>query len=154
MAACRTLDVLLGAGPDVRAAAPMALAVGAHTYGISVLGRAEVTGAAPETAGRALTATATAATLASLACLRGGTPGRAAASALIAAYLTTSGRAQAALRVDPAPDRVRQAVRMSILGLIPLQAAAVAGRGRLAEAGALLGALPLGRWLSARMATS
>ncbi len=41
MAACRTLDVMLGAGRVT----PMAFAVGAHTYGISILGRAEVSGA-------------------------------------------------------------------------------------------------------------
>ncbi|MFJ2034170.1 SCO3242 family prenyltransferase [Streptosporangium sp. NPDC087985] len=155
MAACRTIDVLLGAGPDTRAAAPMALAVGAHTYGITVLGRAEVEGATPSTVRAALTATGAAAVLAASAiCPRGEPVGRLAAGALIAAFLATSARAQAALRIDPDPERVRQAVRMSILGLIPLQAAAVAGRGRLAEAATLLAALPIGRWLSAKVATS
>lgn len=154
MAACRTLDVLLGAGPDTRAAAPMALAVGAHTYGITLLGHAEVAGATSSTVRNALTATGTAAALAMAACPRGQAADRLAACGLIAAYLATGGRAQLALRLDPDPEQVRQAVRMSILSLIPLQAAAVAGRGRFAQAAALLAALPAGRWLSAKVATS
>jgi hypothetical protein len=161
MAACRTLDVLLGAGPQVRAAAPMALAIGAHTYGISILGRAEVTGATAATVRGALAATTAATTLAALSCLPGpGGPGhravvaRAGAGLLLAGHLAVTVPAQAGLRADPDPERVRRAVRLSILGLIPLQAAAVAGRGRFAAAGALLAALPLGKWLSARTATS
>ncbi|WP_169949454.1 SCO3242 family prenyltransferase [Microbispora sp. H11081] len=154
MAACRALDVLLGAGPGTRAAAPMALAVGAHTYGITLLGRAEVDGATPATIAQSLTATGASAALAAVACRHGDTGGRLGAAAMIAGYLATAGRAQLALRADPDPEQVRQAVRMSILGLIPLQAAGVAGRGRFAQAAALLAALPAGRWLSAKVATS
>ncbi|MFI7131679.1 SCO3242 family prenyltransferase [Nonomuraea sp. NPDC050153] len=159
MAACRTLDVLLGAGPQVRAAAPMALAIGAHTYGISILGRAEVSGATGATVRGALAASAAAAGLAAVSCLRSaplskGTAARAGTALLLAGHLAATIPIQAGLRAHPDPEQVRKAVRLSILGLIPLQAAAVAGRGRLATAGALLGALPAGRWLSARMATS
>ncbi|WP_182874242.1 SCO3242 family prenyltransferase [Microbispora sp. H10670] len=154
MAACRVFDVLLGAGPATRAAAPMALAVGAHTYGITLLGTAEVDGAEPSTIVGAMAATGATAALAAVACRGGGTVERLGAAGLIAGYLATAGRAQVALCTDPDPQHVRQAVRMSILGLIPLQAAAVAGRGRLAQAAALLAALPAGRWLSAKVATS
>ncbi|MEV7803424.1 SCO3242 family prenyltransferase [Microbispora sp. NPDC088329] len=154
MAACRVFDVLLGAGPGTRAAAPMALAVGAHTYGITLLGRAEVDGADPPTIVGAMAATGASAALAAVACRGGGTAARLGAAGLVAGYLATAGRAQVALCTDPDPQHVRQAVRMSILGLIPLQAAGVAGRGRLAQAAALLAALPAGRWLSAKVATS
>ncbi|MFG6202496.1 SCO3242 family prenyltransferase [Nonomuraea sp. JJY05] len=159
MASCRALDVLLGAGPQVRAAAPMALAIGAHTYGISILGRAEVTGATVKTVRGALAASTAAAGLAAGSCLRNSSSSkdaaaRASAALLLASHLTATIPAQAGLRARPDPEQVRKAVRASILGLIPLQAAAVAGSGRLAAAGALLGALPAGRWLSARMATS
>lgn len=185
MAACRALDVLLGAGERTRRAAPVALAIGAHTYGISVLGRAEVTGAERGTADAALIATATAATLTAFACLRshqetqdpahrsGRTgyrhetqspadrPGRTAevvgtvvAGVLLAGYAGAAARTQAGLRADPSPERVREAVRTAILALIPLQAAVIAGQGRLTQATALLAALPAGRALSARMATS
>ncbi|MEV0231811.1 SCO3242 family prenyltransferase [Nonomuraea sp. NPDC050786] len=154
MAACRVLDVLLGAGEQARAAVPAALAIGAHTYGISVLGRAEVTGAAHGTAERALVASTAAAGLAALSCVRGGAAARAGSYALIAGYLASTLPVQAGLRARPDPENVRQAVRLSILALIPLQAAAVAGGGRFATAGALLCSLPLGRWLSSRLATS
>ncbi|MBB5781658.1 SCO3242 family prenyltransferase [Nonomuraea jabiensis] len=159
MASCRALDVLLGAGPQVRAAAPMALAIGAHTYGISILGRAEVTGATVQTVRGALAASTAAAGLAAVSCLRDSSSSkdataRASAALLLAGHLTATIPAQAGLRARPDPEQVRKAVRASILGLIPLQAAAVAGSGRLPAAGMLLGALPAGRWLSARMATS
>ncbi|GAA4509272.1 SCO3242 family prenyltransferase [Nonomuraea ferruginea] len=154
MAACRVLDVLLGAGEQTRAALPAALAIGAHTYGISVLGRAEVTGAAPGTAGRAVAASTVAAGLAAASCARGGAAARAGAGVLIAGYLASTLPVQAGLRTLPDPENVRRAVRLSILGLIPLQAAAVAGGGRFATAGALLCSLPVGRWLSSRLATS
>ncbi|MFC5161973.1 SCO3242 family prenyltransferase [Nonomuraea angiospora] len=154
MAACRALDVILGAGSGGRAAVPMALAVGAHTYGISVLGRAEVAGAAPGTAERALAATTAAAGLAAAASLRRGAAARTGAGVLLAGYLASTLPVQAGLRAHPDPENVRNAVRLSILALIPLQAAALAGGGRFAAAGALLCSLPLGRWLSSRLATS
>ncbi|TDD10378.1 4-hydroxybenzoate polyprenyltransferase [Nonomuraea deserti] len=154
MAACRVLDVLLGAGQQARSAVPAALAIGAHTYGISVLGRAEVTGATRGTAERALVASTVAAGLAAASCARGGATARTVAGVLIAGYLVSTLPVQAGLRTLPDPENVRQAVRLSILGLIPLQAAAVAGGGRFAMAGALLCSLPVGRWLSSRLATS
>ncbi|MEU6798058.1 hypothetical protein ABZ907_40710, partial [Nonomuraea wenchangensis] len=148
------------------AAVPAALAIGAHTYGISVLGRAEVAGATRGTAERALVASAAAAGLAAAACVRDRAAScardraascardRAGAGVLIAGYLAFTLPVQAGLRTRPEPEHVRQAVRLGILGLIPLQAAAIAGGGRFATAGALLCSLPLGRWLSSRLATS
>ncbi|MGV9303270.1 SCO3242 family prenyltransferase [Nonomuraea sp. NPDC004354] len=143
MAACRALDVMLGAGGAARAV-PTALAIGAHTYGISVLGRAETTGATGATVGGAVAACATAAALVAWTC-----PG-----APLAGYVTTAGRALAGLRADPDPARVRQAVRLSIVALIPLQAAAVAGHGRPVQSAALLAAAPFGGRLSRLVATS
>ncbi|WP_327589879.1 UbiA family prenyltransferase [Nonomuraea sp. NBC_00507] len=207
MATCRALDVLLGAagrsgaaGTGARgwaSALPVALAVGAHTYGISILGRAEVKGATPATVRGALATTAAATGLAAAACLpalrtkamgprRGEVPDRVTAVALsgeqataadrmtavalsgehataadrvtavalLAGYAALTATAVARLRVTPGPDQVRQAVRLGILALLPLQATAVASRGRRKQAGALLAAHPVGRWLSARMATS
>jgi 4-hydroxybenzoate polyprenyltransferase len=161
-------------------ALPVALAVGAHTYGISILGRAEVKGATPATMRGALATTAAATGLAAAACLpalrtkamgprRGEGPDRPAvalsgehataadrvtAVALLTGYAALTATAVARLRVTPGPDQVRQAVRLGILALLPLQATAVASRGRRKQAGALLAAHPVGRWLSARMATS
>ncbi|MEU6788729.1 hypothetical protein ABZ912_56910 [Nonomuraea angiospora] len=133
----------------------MALAIGAHTYGISILGRAEVAGASVTTVRGALAASTAAAGLAAVSCLRDRpsskhAAARASAVLLLAGHHAATVPAQAGLRARPD----RKAVWASILGLIPLQAAAIAGSGRLPTAGVLLGALPAGRWLLARMATS
>ncbi|MEW1848553.1 hypothetical protein AB0392_62255, partial [Nonomuraea angiospora] len=85
---------------------------------------------------------------------RRGAAARTGAGVLLAGYLASTVPVQAGLRARPDPENVRNAVRLSILALIPLQAAAVAGGGRFAAAGALLCSLPLGRWLSSRLATS
>ncbi|GAA2356315.1 UbiA family prenyltransferase [Nonomuraea africana] len=145
MATCRLLDVMFGAGGSMKAA-PAALAIAAHTYGISVLGRAEVKGATPSTVAGAVAATATAAALTALS--------RPSAAPLLAGYLGAALPSQAALRSDPGPDHVRQAVRHGIMALIPLQAATVAGHGRPVQAAALLATGPAGGLLSRRMATS
>jgi len=76
------------------------------------------------------------------------------AGVLLVGYAGAAARTQAGLRADPSPERVREAVRTAILALIPLQAAVIARQGRLTQATALLAALPAGRALSARMATS
>ncbi|NAS26186.1 4-hydroxybenzoate polyprenyltransferase [Herbidospora sp. NEAU-GS84] len=152
MAACRTLDVMLGAGR----ATPMAFAVGAHTYGISILGRAEVSGASPATVRGALACTAAATGLAAVSVARGAgsAADKATAAALIAGYAASGGKATLALRGKPDPEQVRQAVRASIMGFVPLQSAAVAGGGKTLSGLGLLAALPVGRWLSSKMSTA
>ncbi|TDD97266.1 SCO3242 family prenyltransferase [Jiangella asiatica] len=64
MGLARGLDVLLGAGGRLRAAALPAAAVTAHTVGVTVLSRGEVHGASPESARFAVGATTVAAALA------------------------------------------------------------------------------------------
>ena len=133
---------------------PAALAIGAHTYGISVLGRAEVTGAARDRRARARGQHRGSRTRCRLL-LRNRAAARAGAGVLIAGYLASPSRSRRGYGTRPDPENVRQAVRLSILGLrTSLQAAALAGNGRFATAGALLCSLPLGRWPSSRMATS
>ncbi|MEU4420511.1 SCO3242 family prenyltransferase, partial [Actinoplanes sp. NPDC024001] len=129
MAACRGLDVLLGAsGGRVRRAVPAALTVAAHTYTVTALSRHEVSGARP-----ALPAATLAGTLALAAVTAGrragaagqgsagpvftgsvpATPGPATAgpAALLAAwYATGYGAAQVRAIADPAAGRVRAAV--------------------------------------------
>ncbi|MFC6093512.1 UbiA family prenyltransferase, partial [Saccharothrix lopnurensis] len=59
MAACRGLDVLLGAPPGgVRDALPAASVLAAHTLGVTVLSRGEVHGTSPAVARAALAGTA------------------------------------------------------------------------------------------------
>lgn len=112
----------------VRPALPAALAVGAHTYTVTLLSRHEVGGAPASVPAAALPGSAAVGpTAAALPWLRGrtgaGPAGRAGAAIAAAGYATAHGRAQDAARRDPSAENVRQAVGAGILGLIPLQAA-------------------------------
>ena len=162
MAACRSLDVLLGAGAGrLRQAAPAALAVGTHALAVTVVSRGEVTGGSPAVVGAALAGTATAAAGAGLAASRAARhrpapPGwrpvqAAAAAALLAGYAATVGRAQLAAARTPQPGPVRRAVGAGILGTIPLQAALAAGAGALRAAVPIAAGFPLARRLARRV---
>jgi len=146
MAACRALDVLLGATPgDPVRALPAALAVAVHTYTVTELSRREVSGSS--------TAALPAATLATTAGLAGavvarGTP----ATAMLAGeYLTSYGRAQARLLTDPAAGTVRRAVGAGITALPALQGALTARAGRTWAGVAVAAAAPLGRLLARKV---
>jgi 4-hydroxybenzoate polyprenyltransferase len=149
MAACRALDVLMGAG-GARAALPAAAAVGGHTLGVTALSRGEVHGAAPATAAAALAGTALTAAAAA-----GGraTSARHRLGALTATalYSATVGRAQLAARQDPSAATVRRATMAGIHGMVPLQAAIAARRGSLLGALAVVAALPVARVLSRKV---
>jgi hypothetical protein len=149
MAACRALDVLMGAG-GARAALPAAAAVGGHTLGVTALSRGEVHGATPATvravlAGTALTAVAAAGGRARSARHRLG------ALAATALYSATVGRAQLAAQRDPSAATVRRATMAGIHGMVPLQAAIAARRGSLPGALAVAAALPIARALSRKV---
>ncbi len=149
MAACRALDVLMGAG-GARQALPAAAAVGGHTLGVTVLSRGEVHGASPATAGKALAGTA----LTALTAIGGRARSaghRLGALTAAALYTATVGRAQYAARQDPSAATVRRATMAGILGMVPLQAALTARRGSLAGALAVAAALPAARLLSRRV---
>ncbi len=149
MAACRALDVLMGAG-GARAALPAAAAVGGHTLGVTALSRGEVHGAAPATAAAALAGTALAAAAAA-----GGRASsarhRLGALAATALYSATVGGAQLAARQDPSAATVRRATMAGIHGMVPLQAAIAARRGSLLGALAVAAALPVARALSRKV---
>jgi 4-hydroxybenzoate polyprenyltransferase len=135
MAAARALDVLLGAGGSARAA-PAALAVGAHTLGLTTLSRGEVAGGSPAAARAALAATGAAASLAGWRS---------------AAYLAAVVPAQLSAARAPTPERVRKAVGAGILGLLPLQAALIGRAGAPAVAAPIAAAFPLARQLSRKV---
>ncbi|GAA2380764.1 SCO3242 family prenyltransferase [Streptomyces carpaticus] len=167
MALARGLDVLLGAGGDLRRAALPAFAVAAHTAGVTTLSRGEVSGTTGRAAAAALTGTASAAaTAAALAATRTGpaagarprtgtVPRTAAASptgtgrrprvfagvstgAALAGYAATVGRAQlAALRAPGHAPTVRAATGTGVRGVTGLQSALLAGAGAPVLAGAL-----------------
>jgi len=150
MAAARALDVLLGAGGDLRRAALPSAALALHTGGVTVLSRGEVHGAT--SAGAALVTAGTAATGAGVA-LGGWAGGRAGGgraerllgAGLAAAYTVLVGRAQVRAVRSPDAATVRSATGTGIRGMIPLQAALTARAGRPRTALALLGAVPLAK---------
>ncbi|OZM72042.1 4-hydroxybenzoate polyprenyltransferase [Amycolatopsis antarctica] len=148
MAACRALDVLLGA-PDPGRAAGAAAALGVHTLGVTALSTGEVHGAAPSTARAALTGTAVATAVALGAPVR--TPARRIAGlAAGAVYARFVGSAQLAAVRDPSATIVRRATGAGIHGMVPLQSALTA-RGSLSAAVAVAAALPLARALSRKV---
>ncbi|MQY05971.1 SCO3242 family prenyltransferase [Actinomadura macrotermitis] len=144
MAAARGLDVLLG-GADSAAAG----AVAAHTFGVTVLSRGEVTGGSAARAGVALAATGAAAALA--ARHTGPRRDRAARYGLLAAYAGTVGAAQLKAAREPDAATVRAGVGASILGVLPLQAGLIAGRGRPVAAAAVAALHPLARRLARKV---
>ncbi|MBP2335087.1 4-hydroxybenzoate polyprenyltransferase [Saccharothrix coeruleofusca] len=137
MAACRGLDVLLGAPPGRRGAAlPAAGALFAHTLGVTALSRGEVHGTTPAVARAVLAGTAATAVAAGAASRRG----------LVGAigYAAFVGRAQLKAVRDNGARTVRSATAAGIHGMVPLQAALTA-RGSVRAALAVAAALPLAR---------
>lgn len=149
MAACRTLDVLLGAGGETRPAAGAAAAVGVHTLGVTVLSTGEVHGAKPSTARAALATSCAAATLAVSGPARGGWH-RIASVAAGSCYAGLVGRAQTDAVRDPSAQAVRKATMTGIHGMVGLQAA-VAAKGSVLGAALVAAALPLARVLSRKV---
>jgi len=148
MAACRGLDVMMGAG-GARVAAPAAATVALHTAGVTAQSRGEVHGGSTGVA-RAGIAVTGATTIAAVA---GGTDRPAAVVGALAAggaYAWSALPSQLATLGDPSAANVRTATRAGIGAMIPLQATLVARTGALLPA-AMLGAVDLvRRRLSAR----
>lgn len=143
MAACRALDVLLGASPGaVRRALPAAAVVGVHTYTVTALSRREVSGAEPRLAAATL---ATTAAIAGAVASRRGAP---IAAALSAVYAERYGRAQVGVLRDPAAPTVRAAVGAGITSLPSLQGALTARAGQPWAGLAVAAAAPVAKRLA------
>ena len=152
MAACRGLDVLLGAssGRWRRSAVP-ALTVAAHTYTVTALSRREVTGGSPLLPAVTLAGTAAVAAVPAMvpaapspaACWRRLLPG-----GLAAWYAASYGIAQGHALADPSAAKVRAAVGAGITSLPALQGALIAWSGAPAAGAAVATAAPLGRRLA------
>jgi hypothetical protein len=154
MAACRALNVLLGAGTYTnRRAVGAAAAMAVHTAGVTALSAGEVHGPRRRAAVAASAATALSTVLAV------GGPGRAprdrATAALYGlAYAVSVGRPQRAAMVRRTATNARAATVAGVHGMIPLQAALIAGGGRPAEAALVATAFPLARALGRRVSPS
>jgi hypothetical protein len=150
MAACRALDVLLGASPGrVARALPAALTVGVHTYTVTALSRGEVAGSSRKVAGASLATTVAVAGAATS--MRRATPGPDAivASVLAADYARRYGVAQARVLADPgAAPTVRAAVGAGITALPALQGALTARAGSPLVGALVAAAAPVGRALA------
>ncbi|MGN9804490.1 SCO3242 family prenyltransferase [Micromonospora sp. L32] len=152
MAACRGLDVLLGAtgGRPVRAL-PAALTVAAHTVTVTALSRREVAGADTALPLRTLAGTA----LVAIAAAGPAAGARRAAAVLPVVlagwYAARYGGAQARVAADPSAGRVRAAVGAGITGLPALQGALTARAGAGLLGLAVAAAAPLGRRLARRI---
>jgi 4-hydroxybenzoate polyprenyltransferase len=170
MAACRGLDVLLGAssGPWRRAALP-AGTVAAHTYLVTALSRREVTGSDPLLPAATLAGTLAVAAATAIpgpvvprpAVLVPAVPGSPAAhrgwrrrlaaglaTGLAAAYAASYGRPQTHAVAEPTAANLQAAVAAGITSLPALQGALIARSGDPLAGAAVAVAAPLGRRLA------
>ncbi|MDX6740602.1 SCO3242 family prenyltransferase [Actinocorallia sp. A-T 12471] len=154
MAAARSLNVLMGSGPRVEGLVP-ALAVGAHTLGLTALSLGEVHGIRREVPLAALAGTGTIAAAVAAAVRRPSpVPVWLSTAGFCAAYAATVGGPQSAAVQQPTGGRVRAAVGAGILGFVPLQAALTARTGAVRSALALAAALPAARLLVRKVAAT
>ncbi|MEU3168679.1 SCO3242 family prenyltransferase [Streptosporangium sp. NPDC006930] len=162
MALCRGLDVLLGATPgrSVADALPSALTVAAHTYLLTALSRAEVSGSdrslpAATLAGTVALAVATALgrgdTSSTPQTVRAARVVRAVQAGLTGWYAARFGMSQAQAVAEPSASRLRAAVGTGIVALPALQGALVARSGATREGIAVAAAVPLGRALARKV---
>jgi UbiA prenyltransferase family len=152
MAACRALDVLLGAGAHrAVAAVPAAAAIAGHTLGVTVLSRGEVHGTAGWTA-RAVLAGTVATTAAACAGRAPSRRHRLAGATAALGFARVVGLPQLAAVRNRDPGTVRAATVAGIHGMVPLQSALAARSGSLLPAALVALALPaagrLGRKVS------
>jgi len=158
MASARSLDVLLGAA-DLRRALPAAGLVGGHTLLITTISRREAEGGTTALAVGAVAGTA-AVTVAGAGLALGATHAarlrslrglcRLAAVGLLGLYAGTLGKAGLAAVRKPDAKALQRFVGAGVLGLMPLEAALMAGRGRISGAAAIAAGWVLARGLARR----
>jgi 4-hydroxybenzoate polyprenyltransferase len=149
MASCRFFDVLLGSTSVKKALLPASV-VAAHTVAITGVSAFEVQGGT-ETVGKASAVATTA--VAATALLTAKTRkvcSLATALAAVGVYATPSLQASVAAVRDPSPGRLQAIVGKGVMGMIPLQGALIAARGRTVLGAAVTGLWPIGRMLAKR----
>lgn len=152
MAACRGLDVLMGAaGNGWRSAAVPAAAIAGHTLTVTTVSRGEVHGTSRAAAAGAAVASFGAAAAAVASGVRSGNKLRAggafvAAAAFLGAVLPGFFRAVR----EPNAENARTATRRGIRGMVPLQAAFAAAHGSASGAAFLAAVDIAGRLIGSR----
>jgi 4-hydroxybenzoate polyprenyltransferase len=152
MAACRGLDVLLGASTGrLGPALASALTVAAHTYTVTALSRHEVAGGRPllpaaTLAGTAVVTSAAAMTRQCPVRWRRLLPG-----ALAGWYAARYGTAQVRAMAEPSAGNIRAAVGSGITTLPALQGALIARAGAPLAGLAVASAAPVGQYLGRRL---
>jgi UbiA prenyltransferase family len=152
MAACRALDVRLGAGPGSRPG-PAAAALAGHTLGLTLLSRAEVPNPGARCTASARLALAGTVTAALTACAGPARSRGHRLAGLLAAlgFVRLAGRWQLAAARRGNPATVRAATAAGIHGMLPLQSAMLARAGSLPAAVLLTLALPVASRLGRRV---
>ncbi|CAM5249106.1 SCO3242 family prenyltransferase [Streptomyces griseomycini] len=134
-------------GSALRAAAPAAAALAAHTYAVTAVSRHEAHGGSTLTPLTALgTTTALGLLLARARATEGPVPAWSAA-----AYVRTAAVPCLHAALNPSPPLTQRAVGGGIRAMIPLQAALAARSGANGTALALLGLVPLARTLARKV---
>ncbi len=160
MAACRGLDVLMGAGVGhLRAALPAAAGMAVHTAGVTLVSRGEVHGTTSSLATTVAAATAVGGVSVGVGALRhrrgpgtGPASGRRAVTAVVGAvaagaYLATCLPRQVDAAITPSAPNAFAATKAGIRAMLPLQAAWAARGGSLASVAVLAGVDVAGRLL-------
>lgn len=164
MAACRSLDVMLGAsGASTKKAVPAAAIIGAHTLVLTTVSRNEVDGGSPNVPRRARAATYLIAAAAASASFRSAktaqVSGRGlirsiATTGLLAVYTKPLVNAQSDAIEDPVPSKLQRVVGVSIQALMPLQASLLASRGKFFSAALVASGWPIARRFSRKRAVT
>lgn len=157
MAACRSLDVLLGASPGALSPAALpATVVGGHTLAVTLVSRHEASGGTPAVGRRAVGAAA--AIMSAVAAFaahrlprtRRGQMLAPGVAALLGLYGSSFGGAAVRAAREPTATRLRGVVGAGVLGLMPLEAAMLASVGQPVAAASVAGVWPLARRLARR----
>ncbi len=145
MAACRGLDVLLGATPGrMRSALPAAAGLTAHTLGVTVLSRGEVHGTTAQVAGGVAAGTIAGAVAAAATPSTTTPVSRWTTVAAATAYAAACAPAQVRAAARPTAANARTATRSGIQAMMPLQAAWAARSGSLGTTALLAGVAAVG----------
>jgi hypothetical protein len=156
MASARALDVLVGAGSNPAGALVPAGAIGAHALVITLVSAHEAEGGDASVARGALIGCAAIGGLVVASALAGKRSPRDTALTLAAVgtYAFAMGKAGTAAMKKPDAAGLQRLVGTGVMANMPLQAALLASRGRVASATALLASFPFARRAARKVAVT